>query len=213
MEYIILRIFTICVMVLLPLYPALIIFRKFPDKTHVSGPFKGLTLNLTGAFAGYFILFISCIAFTPFIFKAITQAEKLENDKWTVNAFVQFKKSDSTNVDRQEIAQLLQSLKTQISIPLTNNTPNIQLSIECPEFLFAASRQLLFTSSKFNTLIHPNGLTLNDLHKRMSDNQINLDTIIVMLPPEQKAPINLAPSNPNNIAPVPGQLISTTNNN
>jgi hypothetical protein len=42
--------------VLLPLVPAVLIFRLFPDsKVTVSGPLQNLTLNATGAFAAYVV--------------------------------------------------------------------------------------------------------------------------------------------------------------
>lgn len=41
---------------LLPLVPAVIIYRFLPSRTFVKGPFKGLNIQLSGAFAGYFIL-------------------------------------------------------------------------------------------------------------------------------------------------------------
>lgn len=41
---------------LIPLIPAVIIYLLLPSKTNVKGPFKGLSLNLTGAFGGYFLL-------------------------------------------------------------------------------------------------------------------------------------------------------------
>jgi hypothetical protein len=43
--------------VLLPLVPAVLIFWLFPDgKVSVTGPFQGLTVNATGAFAAYIIV-------------------------------------------------------------------------------------------------------------------------------------------------------------
>src|SRR5215831_16414728 len=42
--------------VLLPLIPAVLIFRLFPEtKVTVSGPLQNLTVNATGAFAGYVV--------------------------------------------------------------------------------------------------------------------------------------------------------------
>jgi hypothetical protein len=42
--------------ILLPLIPAVLIFRLFPDtKVSVSGPLQGLTLNTTGAFGAYVV--------------------------------------------------------------------------------------------------------------------------------------------------------------
>lgn len=43
-------------MLLLPLIPAFVLYRTLPSKATVKGPFKGLTINLSGAFAGYFLL-------------------------------------------------------------------------------------------------------------------------------------------------------------
>ena len=42
--------------VLLPLIPAILIFRLFPEtKVAVAGPLQNLTLNATGAFAAYVV--------------------------------------------------------------------------------------------------------------------------------------------------------------
>lgn len=43
---------------LIPLLPAFVIYKFLPSKTAVKGPFKGLNINLTGAFSGYFLLVI-----------------------------------------------------------------------------------------------------------------------------------------------------------
>jgi hypothetical protein len=48
-------------LLLLPLVPAFIIYKFLPSKTVVKGPFKGLNINLTGAFGGYFLLVIISI--------------------------------------------------------------------------------------------------------------------------------------------------------
>jgi hypothetical protein len=41
---------------LLPLAPAYLLYKNLPSTAVVSGPFKGLTVQLSGAFAAYFIL-------------------------------------------------------------------------------------------------------------------------------------------------------------
>jgi hypothetical protein len=48
-----------------PIIPAYLLYRALPAgrKTRVSGPWKGLNVQLTGAFAGYFLLFITMIGF------------------------------------------------------------------------------------------------------------------------------------------------------
>ena len=40
----------------LPLLPAFILYKLLPSRATVNGPFRGLTINLSGAFAGYFLL-------------------------------------------------------------------------------------------------------------------------------------------------------------
>lgn len=46
--------------VLVPLVPAVLLYKLFEQKTLVSGPFKGLRLDLSGAFAGYFLVLLVC---------------------------------------------------------------------------------------------------------------------------------------------------------
>ena len=48
---------------LLPLVPAYILYRMLPSATKVGGPFKGLDLQLSGAFAGYFLLVVMAFSF------------------------------------------------------------------------------------------------------------------------------------------------------
>jgi len=47
-------------LVLVPLVPAVILYKMFEQKTVVTGPFKGLRLDLSGAFAGYFLVLLVC---------------------------------------------------------------------------------------------------------------------------------------------------------
>jgi len=47
-------------LLLVPLLPAVILYKLFEQKTIVTGPFKGLRLDLSGAFAGYFLLLVLC---------------------------------------------------------------------------------------------------------------------------------------------------------
>jgi hypothetical protein len=44
--------------VLVPTLPAYLLFRALPSTAIVTGPLKGLTINLGGAFAGYFALVV-----------------------------------------------------------------------------------------------------------------------------------------------------------
>jgi hypothetical protein len=55
---------TLASVLIIPLIPALIIYKYLPSKTAVKGPFKGLNINLTGAFGGYFLLVIIALGLT-----------------------------------------------------------------------------------------------------------------------------------------------------
>jgi len=51
----------VVVVVLLPMVPAITLFKVLPAQAVVKGPFKGLKVNLGGAFAGYFVLLLLLI--------------------------------------------------------------------------------------------------------------------------------------------------------
>lgn len=48
---------------LVPMVPAFVLYRMLPSTSVVSGPFKGLTVQLSGAFGGYFLLILIAFAF------------------------------------------------------------------------------------------------------------------------------------------------------
>lgn len=58
---------------LLPLIPAFILYKTLPAETNVKGPFKGLTINLSGAFAGYFLLVLIALGFCEMDFNSDKQ--------------------------------------------------------------------------------------------------------------------------------------------
>ena len=48
---------------LLPLVPACLLYKLLPSETKVEGPWKGLNLQLSGSFAGYFLLTLMAFGF------------------------------------------------------------------------------------------------------------------------------------------------------
>lgn len=78
-------IITLSTILLIPLIPAFILYKFLPSKTVVTGPFKGLNVNLTGAFSGYFLLVIVSLGLTYYLSKnklsdQLQQAQsKIEN--------------------------------------------------------------------------------------------------------------------------------------
>jgi len=75
------------VYVLLPIVPAAILFKMFPDsKVAVSGPLQNLTLNATGAFAAYIVT----VALGYFLVQNIKeQIDDLNEKVWTVSVPIQ----------------------------------------------------------------------------------------------------------------------------
>ncbi|MCH8032849.1 MAG: hypothetical protein IH950_03690 [Bacteroidetes bacterium] len=69
---------------LLPVIPAYVLYKTFPSNTIVKGPFKGLDINLSGAFAGYFLLVLIAVGM-------VIQAPSEEPDHyeiWKINGNV-----------------------------------------------------------------------------------------------------------------------------
>jgi hypothetical protein len=68
--------------IILPLLPAVLIYRLFPDTpVTLSGPFQSLTISAGGAFAGYFLTLIVSI----FLVKPIVAAVRNPpNSQWTL---------------------------------------------------------------------------------------------------------------------------------
>lgn len=69
---------------LLPLIPAFLLFRFLPASADVQGPFKGFTVKLGGAFAGYFV--------TVLISWSVAKSllEPTWSDNWNVVAQIAF---------------------------------------------------------------------------------------------------------------------------
>ena len=74
--------------VVLPIIPTLLIYKIIPPKeTIVKGPFKGMTVQLTGAFAAYFLLFIIVEAY---FLHALQSSVFNSYEMWKVSGTVAF---------------------------------------------------------------------------------------------------------------------------
>ncbi|MFN2540929.1 MAG: hypothetical protein ABR514_02010 [Chthoniobacterales bacterium] len=112
-------IISIAFLVLVPLVPAVILYKLFEQKTVVRGPFKGLRLDLSGAFAGYFLVLLLCSSLfygpgekSRNYRNQIAQLTAKLNDAtelgtaWTVRGRVALKGSGSTPMEGVGIAIL-----------------------------------------------------------------------------------------------------------
>lgn len=79
------KILLVTLITILPLIPAYILFKFLPAKSIVTGPFKGLNVNFSGATAIYFIIFVTIFTTSQF-----WELEKQKNENmkdfevWTV---------------------------------------------------------------------------------------------------------------------------------
>jgi hypothetical protein len=81
--------------ILLPLTPAYILYKALPAKTRVAGPFKGLNIQLSGAFGGYFLLVLVIVGFIS------TRPQRIDPryEVWKLRGKMNF---DSTWTDAQK---------------------------------------------------------------------------------------------------------------
>lgn len=81
----------LCGVLFVPLVPAYIIFKFLPpSKTIVRGPFKGLKINLAGAFGGYFLLVLITLSFTY----TTIRPSKPRHEVWYVKGRIEAKWTD-----------------------------------------------------------------------------------------------------------------------
>lgn len=86
-----------CVIILLPIIPAYILYAAIPEKESsddsVQGKYQGLNIKLKGAFAGYFIL---ALLLTSFIGARLITGSEYEY--WTVEGVVDVNKAGDPNL-------------------------------------------------------------------------------------------------------------------
>jgi hypothetical protein len=78
------------VVVLLPLIPAYLLFRLLPSQAEVEGPWQGLKVKLTGAFASYFLLVITLL---------FMAGAPPTYDVWTIQGRLQFRDQPAGTFD------------------------------------------------------------------------------------------------------------------
>ena len=88
------KVIMIIIIVLLPIIPSFILFKFLPSKARVKGPFKGLKINVTGGFGGYFIvvLFVGGYFFTH-------PLQVMDYELWSVEGTIQLHEEDFDNMD------------------------------------------------------------------------------------------------------------------
>jgi len=77
----------ITMLVLLPIIPAYILYKTLPSRAIVSGPFKGLNIQLSGAFGGYFVVLLVMLSFFYTCLKPLTTQYEI----WTITGNIAYK--------------------------------------------------------------------------------------------------------------------------
>jgi hypothetical protein len=86
--------------VLLPLVPAVVIYLIFPrTQISLSGPFQGLSIRSTGAFAGYLIIFLATY---PLLRQMNGNLGGMFRPSWTITGNVVVKDENGQAIDPEE---------------------------------------------------------------------------------------------------------------
>ena len=89
------------VWVLVPLVPAVLIYKLFPNTAvTVNGIFSGLTVNASGAFAGYLIVFIG--TYQPLVPPTRDIIASFQRQFWTIKGDVKLVRADGTEYPHSE---------------------------------------------------------------------------------------------------------------
>jgi hypothetical protein len=126
----------VCLMLFVPFFPAFFIFKLLPNTAVASGPFQGLRIDLTGAFAGYFLLVLLVLGYLKSMPVAADPGEM-----WMVTGQLKLAATnDSSKIDQTEV-QTFPSVYIandgRFTIYILRKTdPNIGVK-QFPDLLFA----------------------------------------------------------------------------
>jgi hypothetical protein len=201
---------------LLPVIPAVLIFLIFPKTNlNLKGPLQGLTLNASGAFAGYIV----CCLLGTFIALSALDAIKFEQRRksaWLIKAKINLISDNScpalSSIERDSSLEKFMPSIIQI-IPNTIRTNNNGVVFYLPEALITPDLNINFTIPGFK----PHTIDKEGLDTAQTDkiyNVIDLKTINLISKPcnqnqysSQNRMVNGVAGNPtlrpNNITPTP----------
>src|SRR5712691_8021061 len=121
----------VAAVVLIPLMPAFVLYKFLPSgTTKVKGPFRGLDIKLSGAFAGYFLVVLMVTSFVIFLIKRRPPEKppdplKYQYEVYTVAGKVELKDDSAPKPDYEGIK--LSLAPSQVTI-----NPDGSFSFEIP---------------------------------------------------------------------------------
>lgn len=94
------------IIILVPIVPSYLLFRLLPEKAVVTGPFKGLRIDLSGAFGGYFLIFLVLIGVRG-------SFQSTAYQKWVVTGQIVFPDTSSNRyIDPRYVTLSVPSLRS-----------------------------------------------------------------------------------------------------
>jgi hypothetical protein len=111
---------TILLIVLVPLVPAILLFKVLPSSAEVTGKWKGFPIKLSGAFAGYFVVAILAYGIMKEFGPDVDRLPKYE--KYTASAEVTLTGSPPIGeLDSRQLHVILLPKQESISDPIGSN--------------------------------------------------------------------------------------------
>ena len=118
--------------VLVPLMPAVLIYWLFPNnQVAVSGPFAGLSVKASGAFAAYLIIFAA--AYVGLVGNARDTIGGLPKQFWVLKADVKLVHSDGSEIPWSQ--QLMSNISVQpVTYDFRNYTAKVKVELQEGDF-------------------------------------------------------------------------------
>jgi hypothetical protein len=166
--------------ILVPLIPALIIYKVFPDtKVSAKGPLAGLNIKTKGAFAAYVIVLVAGIFLVKYTMELIGNSMNQKIDfVWQVKANLKILQDDSTYLSDDMSRKLLDDVVVNLQ-PSPNWYSNSEdgYIVNIPNKLIEGNVTVAYTAPQCETkTIRPNSdkYVKDDINK-----VINLGEIII----------------------------------
>jgi len=109
----------VVLIVIVPIIPAYILYKSLPARTTVSGPFKGLNIQLTGAFGGYFVVVLLIAGFITGYMHMKQKDVGSNYELWTIEGNIKL-----------EGEKVVQGIIFTIKPPRQDTSPNGHFVIE-----------------------------------------------------------------------------------
>jgi hypothetical protein len=122
----------IAAVVLIPLIPAFLLYKFLRSgRTSVGGPFRGLDIKLSGAFAGYFLMVLVVSSFVVFLIrqKPIPIPPAYQYEVYTVQGQVELQPAD-TSAERLDYRNVTLSLQPPPSAVKTDGSFSFEIPVK-----------------------------------------------------------------------------------